>query len=173
MPNTDSYWLAPIKSIAIAILLLAALPLAAQKPTVIPIPVGLTSAHSVFIVNAGGPDNNLSQFAYKSFYHAVLNWERFRIVSRPTDADLSLELTMAQRTGATLTSRQAVLELNIRDAKTQNLLWSFSEPVVSKAEISVSEMDTTTSKLVADYNALVTSTLLYEPAPKRFSEEKK
>ena len=103
----------------------------------------------------------------------MLNWDRFRIVSRPTDADLSFELTMAQRTGATLTSRQAVLELNIRDAKTQNMLWSFSEPVISKAEISVYEMDTTASKLVADYNALVASTLLYEPAPKRFSDEKK
>jgi hypothetical protein len=152
-------------------LLLSFMSLSAQ--TTIPLPAQLSTAQTVFVANAGGPDNHLSQFAYMSFYHSMLNWKRFRLASRPADADLSFELTTARRAGATLNARLTVLELNIRDVKTQNLLWSFSEPVTSKAEISTSEMDATTSKLIADCDALLASTLLYEPAPKRFSEEGK
>ena len=133
----------------------------------------LTTAQTVFVANAGGPDNSLSQFAYKSFYHSLIDWKRFRLASRPADADLSFELTAVQRAGTTLNTRMTVLVLIIRDVKTQNLLWSLSEPASSKAEISISEMDATTSKLVADYNALVAGTLRYEPAPRRFSDEKK
>lgn len=146
---------------------------ALSAQTTIPIPAQLANARTVFIANAGGPDNTLSQFAYKNFYHAVLNSKRFRLTSRPGDADLSFELTTTQSVGTKLTARTAILELTIRDAKTQSLLWSFTEPVISAGTASISDMDKTTSKLLDDYNALVDAPLIYEPAPKRLSEEGK
>jgi hypothetical protein len=153
------------------LMLITSMALTAQ--TTIPIPAQLDSAQTVFLANAGGPDNTLSQFAYKNFYHAVLTSKRFRLVSRPADADLSFELTTTQSVGSKLTARTAVLVLNIRDAKTQSLLWSFTESVISPGSSSIQDMDKTTSKLLEDYNALVDAPLVYESAPKRFSDEGK
>jgi len=160
----------PITAVSF-VLLISCINLSAQ--TTIPIPAQLSTAQTIFVANAGSPDNSLGQFAYKSFYHSILNWKRFRLVSSPAGADLSFELTAVQREGITLKTRMTVLVLIIRDVKTQNVLWSLSEPASTKAEISISEMDATTSKLVADYDALIAGTLLYEPAPRRFSEEEK
>jgi hypothetical protein len=144
---------------------------AVAQAVIIPIPAQLATAQTVFIANAGGPDNTLSQFAYKSFYHAI--GKRFRVVTRPADADLSFELATTYSVGAKLTARTAVLQLSIRDAKTQSLLWSFSEPVISEGTASISEMDKAANKLLEDYNALVDARLVYEPAPRRFSDEGK
>ena len=153
------------------VLLISSMNISAQMA--IPIPAQLATAQTVFVANAQGPDNSLGQFAYKSFYHSMIDWKRFRLVSRPEDADLSFELTEVQRAGTTLKTRMTVLVLTIRDVKTQNVLWSLSEPASTKAEISISEMDATTSKLVADYDAVISGTLRYEPAPRRFADEKK
>ena len=155
-------------------LLLAVAPLVAQAPVVIPIPAQLSTAQTAFVANAGGPDNYLNQIAYKSLYQALLNWKHFQLATRPADAELSFELTTSQRSGPTLTAH-TVLELNIRDIKTQNLLWSFTEPVNSAATPMASDFASVASKLIADYNGLISGTLLSEPAPKkmRFSEEKK
>jgi len=154
-----------------AALLLCAAPLYAQDQTKIPIPSELSGTRLIFIANAGGPDNNLSQFAYKSFYHAAMSAKRFRLVSRPADAELSFELASRQSAEAKLTTHGSVLELTVRDTKTQNVLWSFTEPVTSAGTTSIVEMDKTTSRLLADYNALVDTPLIYEAAPKRFSDE--
>jgi hypothetical protein len=176
MHNTDQHRRTPIRnSLAVAILLLASSPLFAQTPAAIPIPAQLTTAQTAFVANAGGPDNYLSRTAYMSFYQALTSWRRFQLTAAPANAELALELTTAQRGGTTLTSHLTVLELNIRDIKTQSLLWSFTEPVNSAATPMASDLAASAAKLVADFNALLSGPLVSEPAPKktRFSDEKK
>jgi hypothetical protein len=161
---------------AAAIALFLRLPLHAQSaPVAIPIPATLTTAHTAFVANAGGPDNYLSQVAYKNLYQALTNWKHLLLVDTPSSAELALELTTAQHAGASFTTHLTVLQLNIRDIKTQSILWSFTEPVSSAATPMASDISAATSKLVNDFNALLTGSLLQESAPKktRFSEEGK
>ncbi|WP_213806234.1 hypothetical protein [Granulicella sp. dw_53] len=164
---------AAIGVLGIGLLLLAADPLPAQVPAAVPLPTQFATAQTAFVVNAGGPDNFLSQIAYKSLCQAFINGKHLQLTARPADAELSLELTTAQGSKTTLTTHQAVLQLNIRDIKTQNLIWSFTEPVDSIANPLPSDFAAAATKLVADFNILQTGKLLNEPpAPKtRFSQE--
>ena len=155
-------------------LLISSMSLLAQTATVIPIPAELISAHTVFVVNAGGPDNQLSQSVYKSLYATLLNAKHLQLVGSPRDADLAFEISAGLHTGSLVAGmpvHPSIIQLDIRDAKTQSLLWSLSEPLVLNP-IS-GDVSKAVSRLVADYNTLIAGTLLYEPAPRRFSEEEK
>jgi hypothetical protein len=117
------------------------LSLAQSKPAVAPpapIPPQILAAKKVFIANAGGDemtgdDRHFSggpERAYNEFYAAMRSWGRFEIVNSPADADLLLEIrqyvSAVTPTGAGTSSFIPQFQLNIRDAKTNALLWGFN-----------------------------------------------
>jgi len=159
-----------------AALLLCAAPLAAQTAATIPIPAELLSAHTAFVANAGGPDNYLNTTTYKALYQALLRWNRLQLVDSPRNAELALEVSTgldSGRVGTSIIRHPASIQLNIRDVKTQSLLWSLSEPIISLPDSD--DIKQATSKLVGDFQSLITGKLLNAPpdSKTRFSQEGK
>ena len=133
--------------ISLAIPLLQASLLAAQppKPTppAAPIPVQISAAKKVFIANAGGDERSYDEpffsggpiRAYNQFYTAIKSWGRFELVAAPADADLLLEIrftvTQAEQSvmkGSSIgTPYDPQFRLEIRDPKSNALLWGFTE----------------------------------------------
>lgn len=111
----------------------------AQTTTVpnAPIPTQIAAAKKVFIANAGGDqlteDDPIftggPNRAYNQFYAAIKSWGRFNIVGAPADADLLLEIRQEVQIGS-LGGKAGgfatpLLRLEIRDPKTNALLWAF------------------------------------------------
>ncbi len=92
-----------------------------------PIPSQILAAKRIFIANAGedetvpeqrtfsgGPDR-----AYNQIYDAVKNWDRYQIVSSPSEADLILEVEVD------VNLETPIFRLAIRDPKNDVVLWRF------------------------------------------------
>ena len=109
-----------------------------------PIPAQILAAKKVFLANAGGdepfPDDG--QFSggvertYNQFYAAVKTWGRYELVGAPGDADLLFEIRFTVPPIAGAVSRGDTIvgkpydpqfRLEIRDPKTNALLWAFTE----------------------------------------------
>jgi hypothetical protein len=136
-----------------AILLILALHIpafAAEKKPVPPgpIPAEILSAKRVFIANAGWDEpyftNTLIKGgptrAYDQFYAAIKSSGRYELVTGPADADLLFQIQFniytppAVRTGTAgpvigPAPYDASFRLEIRDPKTNALLWAFVEHV--------------------------------------------
>ncbi|MGA2437660.1 MAG: hypothetical protein ABSF57_03990 [Acidobacteriaceae bacterium] len=149
-----------VSMIAIAILLLAALPLCAQTPPDAPIPAQFATAKTVFISNAGAEDNGISEQAYSVLYAGLTKWNRYQIVLVPASAELVLEL----RYTAPLSDINVMngssnpphysprFQLNIRDRATGVILWSVTEsPFGTRKQNSY---DNAVNALLADFKAL-------------------
>ena len=125
-------------------LLLFSHPMAAQdfkNVPAAPIPPDILSSKTAFIANAGGED--LSDFtggpdrAYNEFYAAMKSWGKYKLVSYPEGASLSLEIQFVEPPyGCSVTNGQSgsqmydpQFRLVVRDAKSQALLWAFTEHV--------------------------------------------
>jgi hypothetical protein len=107
-----------------------------------PIPPDILSDKTAFIANGGGDDS--SDFtggadrAYNEFYAAMKSWGKYKLQPYPTMAGLSLEISFVEapydravydgRTNDSQTG-DPQLRLLIRDAKSQALLWAFTEHV--------------------------------------------
>ena len=131
------------KSVAtiLAILLssLASVVVAQTQPTAeiaaAPIPVQLTNAKRVFVANgAGDNDPSITKYTYgpdglyNQFYADVKGMGRYEIASSPSDADVVLEL----KVDYALYNHDFTypkFKVEVRDPKTNVLLWSFMEPV--------------------------------------------
>jgi hypothetical protein len=163
MPNTDSYRLAPIKSIAIAILLLAALPLCSQTPPAAPIPAQLATAKSVFLANAGStPANNqVAIEVYNAVYQGLAAGNRYHLTSTPADADLIFELSEISVFEGENSTGAEYIQIVIRDAKSQSLLWSTSEgiEIAFRGKTAVKNIAEAAAKITADLNALAIGTI--------------
>lgn len=106
-----------------------------------PIPAQIATAHRVFIANAGGDDpfpTEMHLFSggvdrpYNEFYAAIKNSGRYDIVGSPSEADLLFEIRFAVMTGPLCRDSggyDSQFRLEIRDAKTNSLLWTFTEHV--------------------------------------------
>jgi hypothetical protein len=107
-----------------------------------PIPAPILAARKIFIANAGGEDLfDDSKYGgpdrtYNQFYAAVKNWGRYEIVSAPAAADLLFEIRLTAPSAERAVAREDVLgsvnfdpqfRLEIRDAKTNSLLWAITE----------------------------------------------
>jgi len=138
MLNTDLHRPAPIKSIlAIAILLLAALPLSAQTPAAIPVPAQFTTAHTVFLASGSAPGSGrdepvIAQMAYSSVYKSLSTSGRYQLVSTPADAELSMVVSTQSRISDVSRGTSTdtfFLRFEIYDVKTHTLLWALGEPI--------------------------------------------
>ena len=125
-----------------AIILFAALviPSLAQTPqpgdtSAAPVPTQFASAKHVFIANgAGDNDPAISKYTngpdglYNQFYTDVKALGRYELVALPSDADVVFEL----RVDYAVFNREFTypkFRAEVRDPKTNVLLWTFTEPV--------------------------------------------
>ncbi len=76
-----------------------------QPPTA-PLPTQLTTAHKIFIGNAGDQENADCLRAYNVFYAGIQGLKNFELVLDPKDADLVLELHYEIGFGASVNSGQ-------------------------------------------------------------------
>jgi hypothetical protein len=110
-----------------------------------PIPTQIATAKKVFIANAGGDEPGIDEpifsggvdRSYSQFYAAMKSAGRYELVGSPAEADLLLEIRFAVKTNTTEvfkgdtigSSLDPQFRLEIRDPKTNALLWAFTEHV--------------------------------------------
>jgi hypothetical protein len=103
-----------------------------------PVPAQILSARKVFIAYSGAENLNLplmtvfsgkSDRVYNEFYALMKEWGRYELVGAPADADLVFEI------GQEFTGLRAPevgrMRLDIRDPRSNVLLWSLHEYVRS------------------------------------------
>jgi hypothetical protein len=143
-----------------------------------PIPAQILAAKKVFIANAGWdepyftntPISGGPNRAYDEFYAAMKSLGRYELVTVPVDADLLFEIRFniftspSVRTGNSQTlfgtePYDASFRLDIRDPRTNALLWAFVEHV-DQAILQGNrdkDFDQALSRLVADAQAVSAS----------------
>ncbi|SFS13372.1 hypothetical protein SAMN05421771_2286 [Granulicella pectinivorans] len=118
------------------ILLLAATPIlrAQSSPsTQAPLPSQITSAHTIFLSNAGAP-NLYDAFtggpnrAYNTLYADLRQWNHYQFVPTPAEADLILEISavapIVDASAHTGPIYNPQLILRLLDPKTHAVLWT-------------------------------------------------
>ena len=121
-----------LRSMLVCMLLVGAFSpaLQAQQIAHAPLPLLLTTARSAMLIDAGAIDNVHAHAAYDLFYADLTAWKRFRLTTVLSSAELTFELSAYSRIPSTTWgSGVPILTLNVRDARTQTLLWSLNEPV--------------------------------------------
>jgi hypothetical protein len=121
--------------------------IAAQTKEVLPapIPAQVSTAKKVFIANGGGDEPGIDEpifsggvdRSYNEFYAAMKSCGRYELVGSPAEADLLFEISFAVKTSTTKvfkgdtigSSLDPQFRLEIRDPKTNALLWAFTEHV--------------------------------------------
>jgi hypothetical protein len=146
-----TYFKVVVLSMALAIssLMCSSLAMAETKPAApAPKPAQVLAAKKVFIGNGGGdePVHDGPLFsggpdrAYNLFYAAVKTAGRYELVAAPADADLLIEIRFTVPTHLVPPAEKEEnifgpapfdpqLRLEIRDPKTNALLWGFTEHV--------------------------------------------
>jgi len=108
-----------------------------------PIPPQIATAKRVFIANAGGDEPGIYEplfsggvdRSYNQFYAAMKSAGRYELVGSPAEADLLFEIRFAVQPSETTVYKGATMgatydpqfRLEIRDPKTNALLWGFTE----------------------------------------------
>ena len=126
--------------LASALLLAAlALPAAAQTPTPLtqapapaaPLPAALTTAHKLFLGNAGDQDNADCLRAYNDLYAALSGFGRYDLVPDPANADLVLELhyefSLAAGVNGSSANTPRQFRVLLLDPRTHVILWTIVE----------------------------------------------
>jgi hypothetical protein len=152
-----------IASAAVGGLLSCASPLTAQSnPPSAPLPAPLAMAKTVFVANAGSTPSypQGATMVYNSVYQALAQGHLYSLTTTPANADLVLETSfVAWYAGDTNVTPYSTpyAQLVVRDAKTQDLLWTISEPIRSTASQKkfLTYISDSGAKLVADLAALV------------------
>ena len=100
-----------------------------------PIPSEIGSSKSVFVSNAGGEANSISEQAYSVLYAGLKQWNHYRLTSEPSSADLILELHYTSPANFSNVINGDSLgppflprfQLIIIDKGTHTILWSVTE----------------------------------------------
>ena len=134
---------------------------------VAPVPPILQTAKTVFISDGGAdPDildrlsSNPPNLPFNQFYALMQEWGRFQIVTSPSDADLVLEVSVAQFpvncTGASGTCGQNKVQVSIYDAKSKFRIRSIVESAQSAvtSENFVKNMNTATQRAFRDFQSM-------------------
>ena len=127
------------KLLCLAVVLLMALDplLYSQQTGTAPVPPQIINARAVFVSNGGG-SNYFEIFAggpdrgYNTLYADLERSQQYQLVGSPSEADLIFEIRSIAPTSAVGTEDVVAnpqLILNIRDPRTQALLWTTSANV--------------------------------------------
>jgi hypothetical protein len=117
-----------------------------SKAAVAPIPEQILAAKKLFVANAGGEDPSSDDplfsrgpdRAYNQFYAAMKTWGRYELVGTPADADLLFDIRFTvPPTARSVVKGDSIgaaaydpqFRLEIRDPKSNALLWAFTEHV--------------------------------------------
>ncbi len=149
------------------LLLLTATPLAhaqAQDPPAAPLPAAVTTAHKLFLGNAGDQENADCLRAYNNFYAGLQKLSRFELVSDANQGDLVLELHYEIDLGQAIASNDShhtvrQFRVVLLDPHAHVTLWSLTErtnyAVLQKNRNS--NLDETVAKLTSDFDALTSA----------------
>jgi hypothetical protein len=126
MTASTNKWLRQISFSAVLTLLSVGLP--AQTSQDAPLPADFATAQTAFIGSAGAPalvpnEKPVVGIIYDSFYRQLNTWNRYKITASPKDADLAFEISMQT------VADMSYMQLNIREVKTNVLLWTLHEHV--------------------------------------------
>jgi hypothetical protein len=104
-----------------------------------PVPAQIAAAQKVFISNAGGAtletvlDETIFHGGpdrpYNQFYAAMKSWNRYELVSSPSDSDLVLEISWGLTDSGLRLPVLGQLRLVVIDPKTHITLWNITEYV--------------------------------------------
>ena len=155
-----------ISAITLALTIRPCLTAQTPQPPAAPLPTQLTTAHKIFIGNAGDQENADCLRAYNVFYAGIQGLKNFELVLDPKDADLVLELHYEIALGqavASHDSNQSVRQFRVAliDPKSHTILWTLVERT-NYALLQSNRnknLDETIGVLVNDFNLLVS------PAP--------
>ena len=129
-------------------------------PASAPLPAALTTAHKLFLGNAGDQENADCLRAYNDFYGDLTKLPRFTLIPSPNGADLILEmhyeLTPGQTAGHDDPRRFRVL---ILDPGTHVVLWSLTERTnyATFQKNRDKNLDEMVDHLAADFDALTSA----------------
>lgn len=132
----------------------------APEPPQAPLPAALTTAHKLFLGNAGDQENADCLRAYTDLYTDLAKLSRFTLVPTPAQADLILEmhyeLTPGQTAGHDDPRRFRVL---ILDPATHVVLWSLTERTnyATLQRNRDKNLDEMVDHLAADFDALTSA----------------
>ncbi|HKV81311.1 MAG TPA: hypothetical protein VJP02_24400 [Candidatus Sulfotelmatobacter sp.] len=148
-----------------------------------PIPTQISTAKRVFIANGGGDDPGIDDplfsggidRSYNQFYAAMKSAGRYELVGSPAEADLLFEIRFAVETSTTKVfkgdtigpSLDPQFRMEIRDPKTNTLLWAFTEHVqwaILQGNRN-RNFDQASARIVADVLALGTRALAATTTP--------
>ncbi|MCL2661473.1 MAG: hypothetical protein FWD64_13275 [Acidobacteriaceae bacterium] len=125
-----------LKALAFVLILVAGSSLFAQTPAPAPLPAQLATAKSIFLAKGTSNVNADVVPAYNTLYRLLESSKRYRMAAAPADADLSCEFSIigiitasVSTKGSNGSTESDFLQIVIRDAKTQALLWTISEGV--------------------------------------------
>ncbi len=122
--------------------------LRAEDPPAAPLPTEILAARRVFIANGGG-DPNTAGAIYNELYADMKAWGHYQLVRDPSEADLVLQI----RFGRIFMGTPGI-KLELRDPKTNTLLWTLDEVIRKPNEKGADE---SVDKLVDDLKALIAS----------------
>jgi hypothetical protein len=139
----------------------------AQAPAA-PIPSQIVNAKKIFIANAGGGfdreiGNGEPSRTYNEFYAAIKTWGRYELVGSPSEADLVLQISIAN--SAKVLGNSVVpwfqVRLAILDPKTNVVLWVLDEWIPESQGMGMwskknrdKEIDDGLDRIVGDLKAL-------------------
>ena len=112
-------------------------------PPPVSVPPALLAAKTVFISNAGAdsglfpsPFSGDPDRAYQEFYTIVQSWQRYRLVTDPSQADIVLELRLTAPNGPQSPNKSTgasdplpMFRLVIYDRSTHYTLWALTESI--------------------------------------------
>jgi len=156
------------------VLLISSMDLTAQAPSA-PMPAQIAAAKTVFLANAGSPNNQLAIIAYDNLYQAFASGNRYHLTATPADADLIFEVSVIE-TDALV----GYVKLVIQDSKSHSLLWTTYEGIGAAGREKTFETNVAKAavKFATDLTTLTSATVATPPpavvaTKTRFSDEKK
>lgn len=150
----------PSCSAALLSLTLACAGAQEAAPPQAPLPLAITSAHTLFLGNAGDQENADCLRAYNDFYADLAKLPRFRLVPDPRSANLILEmhyeLTPGQTAGHDDPRRFRVLLI---EPQSHIVLWSLTERTnyASLQRNRDKNLDEMVARLADDFDALTSA----------------
>ena len=129
-------------------------------PVAAPLPAALTTAHKLFLGNAGDQENADCLRAYNQAFNDLQALNRFTLVDDPVSADLILEMHYEIALGQSFgQNAPRQFRLLLIDPRTHVILWSLTERTNYAVRQSNRDknLDETVDHLVADFSALTQS----------------
>ncbi|MGH9617016.1 MAG: hypothetical protein ACRD28_09775, partial [Acidobacteriaceae bacterium] len=156
-----------------ALFLQAALPLSAQSANAVPVPAQFATAHTVFLASgaapgAGGKEVLIAQMVYSSFYKSLSAAGRYRLVSTPDDAELSMVISTQTAMSDVMKGDsvdESYLRLEIFDVRTHSLLWTIDEPLngAFREKTFQKNVDKSVAAIMSDLNSLASGAVPGKP----------